>query len=79
MDNDGKAGHRGRHRDAKCALRTATAVETDIPASRDFHSNADRGWHLKTCILAVKTTFLHVCSYSGLSTKRMTATGVADC
>jgi len=35
------------------------AVETGIPASRDFHSNADRSRHLKTCILAMKTTLLN--------------------
>jgi len=50
-----------------------------VTASQDFLTNADRGGHLKTCILAMKTTFLHVCNYSGLSTKRMTAIGVADC
>ena len=33
----------------------------------------------KPAFWAVKSTFLHVCSYSGLSTKRMIAMSVADC
>jgi hypothetical protein len=27
----------------------AAEANPDTPASRDFHSNADRGWHLKAC------------------------------
>jgi hypothetical protein len=60
---------------------TSAAVNLDIWPGRGFHpcSVADLGWHLKTCILAVKRRFLHICSYSGLNTKRMTATGVTNC
>src|SRR5271170_8122570 len=55
----------------------AAAVETGIPASQGFSislSFSIQLQHHQTCILAVKTLHLHVCSYSGLS-KGMTGHG----